>query len=112
MRPRTLIGKPSFITITKECPAPNACALRMATRFKIVVIAIEADQALARGFVEGNPEFHLRSRIDDGLVEIFHGFDEVARAKDEIAAFRYFQSDRAQLHAYNCIRATARWPHL
>ena len=86
--------------MTKVCPAAIACALRVALAFRLVVVAVHARQARAGGFVEGDAELHLRNGVDDGLVQILHGLDEMALAQDDVAVFRNFQSNRLEFHDF------------
>jgi len=61
--------------------------------FKLRVIAIHPNEAIARRFVEGNAEFHLRDGVDDGFVEVLHGLDEMALANDQVPIRRHDQAD-------------------
>ncbi len=63
-----------------------------------VIVAVDADEAGAGGFVERDAEFHLRHGVDDGLVEILDGLDEVAVAHDDVAVFGDHQADGFEVH--------------
>lgn len=88
------IDRKSFLHHDHECVA-RAHHLRISNRESLqpIVIPIDTNQALARRLIERNAKLHLGRRIDDSLVEIFNGLDEMARAKDQVPAIRYFQPD-------------------
>ena len=67
-------------------------------RFERVVIAVHAGEARARGFIEGDGEFHLRDGVYDGLVNILNGLDEVRLAQNQIAVFGDFERYQFQFH--------------
>src|SRR5437667_7542975 len=68
-------------------------------RFEIGVIAVGAREAGARSFVESDPEFHLRDRVDDSFVDVLNGLDEVRLPDDDVATLGNFQANRFQFHA-------------
>ncbi len=55
--------------------------------FERFVISIEAGETLSRGLVESNSELEVGRSVDDRLVNVFHGFDEVALPDNDVAVF-------------------------
>ena len=75
-------------------------ALRAASAFSAVVVAVHARQAGARSLVESHAELHLRHGIDDGLVNILHRLDEVRLAQNQVPAF-----GNLERHSFSSINA-------
>ena len=65
------------------------------------IVAVGAGEAGAGGLVEGDAEFHLRDGVDDRLINVLYGLDEVGLAEDEIAAFGDLERHEFQLHGSN-----------
>jgi len=91
----------------KAMPGSHGLGIHHSKTLQRLVIAIDADQTRSRCFIERNPELHLRRRVHDRLIDVLNCLDEVTRADNNISAFRYRQADRADLHAYNCMRGKA-----
>ena len=62
------------------------------------VVAVHARETRPGGFVERDAELHLRHRVDQRFVEVFHGLDEVRLAQNDVAALGNFERNRFQLH--------------
>ena len=88
MRPRILIGIAVAQSDHEGVSGGDGLRVFGGDAFELGIVAVDADQAVAGGFVEGNAEFHLRDGVDDGLVEILDGLDEVAVAHDDVAVLR------------------------
>ena len=87
------------MAMTKMWPAPIAVALRAASALQRLVIAVHAREARPGGFVERDAELHLRDRVDQRLVNVLDGLDEVGLAHNDVAALGNFQRNRFQFHA-------------
>src|SRR5260370_42586415 len=56
-----------------------------------LVVAVYAREARPGGFVERHAEFHLRHRVDQRLVEVFHALDEMRLAQNNISVLWNFE---------------------
>ena len=89
------------MTITKMCPAAMAVAFLAASDFERLVVAVHAREAGSRGFVERDAELHLRDGVDQRLVKILHGFDEVGLPEDDVPVLGNLQANGAEFHLNN-----------
>lgn len=55
-----------------------------------LIVPFRPDETRAGGLAECQPEFHLRHRVHDGLVEVLHSLDEVALAENDVPVLRDF----------------------
>ena len=58
----------------------------------------KAHQADIGGFTEGDAELGAGNRVDDGFLNIFHGFDEVGLSQDEIELIGIVDRDGFHFH--------------
>ena len=63
-----------------------------------LIRARPADQALARGFAEGEPELDAGHRTDQSLVDVFDGLDEMGLPEDEVDLLGLLDPHRDELH--------------
>ena len=65
---------------------------------KGVIIPLPSDERRSRRFAKADAKFHLRIRLDDCFVNIFHRFYEVGLAKDKIRGLGFFNSYAEYFH--------------
>jgi hypothetical protein len=87
-------GKPVLHHDNETMARADRLSVEYRHLLQLLVIPVHPNQARPRRLVEGDSELHLGRRIDDGLVQIFDGLDEMARAQNEVAAIRNLQADR------------------
>ena len=73
------------------------------------VIARAPDQARVRGFAEGQPERKVCSGLDESLMQVFYGLDEVVMPEDEVQGLGRLDSDRPQLHVASATASCSPW---
>jgi hypothetical protein len=67
------------------------------------IITRPAHQPFTRGLAEGQPEADARNRAHQRLVQVFHGFDEMRLAEDEVGGVRL--DDRHYGKFHDCVPA-------
>ena len=82
----------------KGVPGPDRAGVAGGYGLQLIVVAVHASQAGAGRLVEGDAELHLRYRGDDGFVNVFHRFDEVRLAEDEVCALWNLQRHELEFH--------------
>lgn len=78
----------------KNMPGRQGLRVLNGILFEAFIVSVKTNQALARRFVEGDAELHVRRRIDNRLIDIFHGFDEMALPDNDVSILRNRQSNR------------------
>jgi hypothetical protein len=89
--------------------APMAPAFATARVDELRVIARAPDQAGVRGFAEGQPEPKVCSGLDESLMQVFHGLDEVGMPEDEVQGLGLLDSDCPQLHVASATASCSPW---
>jgi len=113
-RPRTA-GQPTPLSSTGKPPSRNATKLwprpgaRDGEADELRVIARAPDQAGVRGFAEGQPEPKVCSGLDESLMQVFHGLDEVGMPEDEVQGLGLLDSDCPQLHVASATASCSPW---
>src|SRR6478736_6409498 len=77
----------------KDVPRGECSRIVDHIAFQCVVVAVHACKTLAGSFVESDPELNVRRGIDDRLINILYGLDEVALPDDDIAVLGNGETD-------------------
>ncbi len=97
--PQDVDGKPVAQRDHKDVPGRDGAGILNRILLQLIVVSIEAGEAIARSLIEGDPELQVRRGIDHRFVDIFHRLDEMALADDQIAVLRHAQTNRFQFHS-------------
>ena len=76
---------------------PQCRRIANGERFEIGVITVGPREAGAGSFVEGDAKLHLRDGIDDGLVDVFDGLDEVSLSEDQVSVLGNFERNQMEV---------------